>query len=193
MGKVQVSQAHRHGANVLAKAAVAGSAVTGTTKILLSFGSANNGFQYTIALREAIMERKSWTDKSYVFVDAVSAKDHKLAVTKENRTLNPVWSSLYLAAIRQCKAMTFIVTKPWLESQWCQQELQWWKRNQERTPIIVLMFADAVSHPTSNAFKDLVSDSNDFISVAKTLTMDEIPGVGPEIEAFLGRMNNYLA
>lgn len=193
MAKLTITEAHLKGARVLAGAAASGSAVTGATRVLLSFGSAQGGFRYTLALREAIMAAKGWQDPSSVYVDAISAKPHDLSVVKENRTLNPVWSALYLAAIRCCKAMVFIVTKPWLDSPWCRQELGWWKANKEGTPIFVLMFEDARGHPDAGAFEALVSEPGDLIRVSKALVADAEPSVTPELQALMDRLDRRIA
>lgn len=193
MGQVTINDAHRKGASTLAGAAAAGARVTGDTRVLLSFGSAQGGFQYTLALRQAIMEAKGWTHPSSVYVDAVSAKEHERSRVANDRTLNPVWSALYLSAIRCCKAMVFLVTKPWVDSQWCQQELGWWKRNKEGTPIIVMMFEDARRHGNGGSFAELVSEPGDLIQVPKTLVGETEPSVRPELETLMGRLAQRLA
>lgn len=195
MAKVKISGNHIIAASVLAKVPLAGSSITGNTRVLLSFGAAENGFEYAIAVRNAIMAKRGWTDKSSVFVDAISAKEHDFTRIKGNKPLNPVWSALYLGAIRQCEVMIFLVTKAWLNSQWCRQELDWWKKNKEKTPIIVLVFDDAMNHTDTSKFADLCIQPEDYIHVRKTLKgMDSYLNNlnnQPEVVSLLDRINHY--
>ena len=126
--------------------------ITADTKVLLSFGGRNNGFEYTDALRKAIMARKGWDNPYSVYLDAESAKGHVASyyssATNDNGVhmfRNPIWYSLYSAAMSYAKAMVFIVTQAWVASDYCQEEFQWWSERSD-LPVIVLMFQDAAGH-----------------------------------------------
>ena len=127
--------------------------ITNTTKVLLSFGSRSGGIQYVFSLREQIMQKAQITDKYEVYIDAKSNIEHPSTYfeTRHGTTipLNPLWQELYMNAVKHCKCMIFVVTEEWAKSNWCINEFIWWRnlahKSAERTPIITLIFQDAVS------------------------------------------------
>ena len=137
---------------------------TKDTKILLSFGSRQGGFDFACNLRKELMEFRGWKDPCSVYLDAISAATHPDSTTEEvevngNKVQayrNPKWQELYQAAMMNADAMVFIVTPEWARSNYCEEEHQWFdviragkhdKRMSmtKRLPIIVIVDEDALS------------------------------------------------
>lgn len=92
--------------------------------VLLSFGGAFGGFEFSWSLLRDIIEKKGLS----VYLDAISLErnektiyqwDDKLGIVK---MANSNWNEFYTKAMDKCKYMIFIVTKPWLDSYYCIHE-----------------------------------------------------------------------
>ncbi len=105
---------------------------TKDTKVLLSFGARDGGFEFARQLRELLMRARGWTDPCAIYLDAVSARSHPSSTTQRivveghgvNAYRNPQWRELYQAAMRNAKAMVFIATPAWARSVYCADEYQ---------------------------------------------------------------------
>jgi hypothetical protein len=139
-------------------------AFTRSTKVVLSFGSRNGGFDFAVRLRESLMRTRGWTDPCSIYLDAISAAQHEESTSEPitvNGTVvqayrNPRWRELYQAAMWNARAMVFIATPEWASSNWCADEYGWFDRIRagqldqqytmvKRLPIVVVAYERALS------------------------------------------------
>jgi len=132
------------------------------TRVLLSFGSAAGGFEFAMELRRNIMGkygRKFLDDPYFVYVDAESLRedkktgytwDEKLGIYKMS---NPFWKEFYLGAMDECQYMVYLISKPWLTSNWCWDEFKWYEHVTTKKSIapIFVVFKDAQDILTGSA------------------------------------------
>jgi hypothetical protein len=128
--------------------------LTQNTRVILSFGAASGGFEFAMQLRKDIMDvyNKKWEkDLSFVYLDAESLKGESGTMFTWDNTLgiykmsNEKWAKFYKDAMSQCDYMIFLLSDPWLSSQWCWQEFEWYYdtiKTKNITPIL-LVFKDA--------------------------------------------------
>lgn len=124
------------------------------TRVLLSFGAAAGGFEFAMALRRDIMGKygkSEQADPEFVYVDAESLRneaqtrytwDAALGIYKMS---NPCWDTFYKSAMSRCDFMVFLLSAPWLKSNWCWDEFQWYQlvlAQRAVTPVFVV-FKDA--------------------------------------------------
>lgn len=111
------------------------------TQIVLSFGSANGGFDiaskaYSI-IKTRYEKQNLYTlysvDDALVYLDAKTLKGKKGTKTEDGKVLNAQWKEIYLEAIRNANAMLFIITDAWLKSAWCWQEFGWYLEKKNDT------------------------------------------------------------
>ncbi|MFZ1415304.1 MAG: hypothetical protein WAS73_12105 [Defluviicoccus sp.] len=130
--------------------------LTDSTRVIMSFGSAFGGFEFAMQLRYDIMQKLGigWDDKpAFVYLDAESLKhqkdssypwDQQLGIYKMS---NPFWKAFYEGALDHARNMIFLLTKQWLTSQYCWEELQFFidrfDKNANIKPVFVV-FPDAV-------------------------------------------------
>ena len=111
------------------------------TQIVLSFGSANGGFDIASEAYSIIKTRYEGqnlytlysVDDALVYFDAETLKGKKGTKTEDGKVLNDQWKEIYLEAIRNANAMLFIITDAWLESPWCWQEFGWYLEKKSDT------------------------------------------------------------
>ena len=134
------------------------------TKVLLSFGSRNGGFDFSVKLREELMRIRGWGDPCSVYLDAISAATHPDSTTEAIQVngvtvqayRNPKWQELYRAAMINARAMIFIATPEWARSNFCAEEYQWFdeiragRHDKQITmvkhlPIVVVAYEQALS------------------------------------------------
>jgi len=124
------------------------------TRVLLSFGAAAGGFEFAMELRRNIMgkyHKTEQTDPYFVYIDAESLRgdpqtrytwDQGLGIYKMS---NPCWDTFYKSAMSKCDHMVFLLSAPWLTSNWCWDEFAWYERvitEKSVTPVFVV-FKDA--------------------------------------------------
>jgi len=123
---------------------------TANTQVILSFGAAMGGFEFAMQLRWDLMKRlynMQWnSDPARVYLDAESLKnesntsynwDNQLGIYKMK---NHFWASFYQGAMSQAKCMIFLFTQQWLNSQYCWEELQWYRQRLEGPTAIKPIF-----------------------------------------------------
>ncbi|MDR3640060.1 MAG: hypothetical protein P4L39_01910 [Humidesulfovibrio sp.] len=126
------------------------------TRVLLSFGAAAGGFEFAMQLRKDIMDKykkTEQTDPYFTYIDAESLRndvetkytwDQNLGIYKMS---NPCWDTFYKSAMSKCDYMVFLISEPWLKSNWCWDEFNWYQMvltEKSITPIFVV-FKDALS------------------------------------------------
>ncbi|MBO8450646.1 MAG: toll/interleukin-1 receptor domain-containing protein [Spirochaetes bacterium] len=111
------------------------------TQIVLSFGSANGGFDIASEAYSIIKTRYEGqnlytlysVDDALVYFDAKTLKGKKGTKIEDGKVLNDQWKEIYLEAIRNANAMLFIITDAWLKSKWCWQEFGWYLEKKNDT------------------------------------------------------------
>lgn len=137
---------------------------TKNTKVLLSFGARDGGYDFARLLREELMAIRGYTDPCAVYFDAISARNHPMGVVqviKDTKTgvtskqfRNQEWRQLYEAAMRNAKAMVFVATPAWAASKFCADENDMFQRIRDgdhdvpvrllqHLPVIVLLHSEA--------------------------------------------------
>lgn len=131
---------------------------TKNCKVLMSFGAKDGGYELVSTLREELMELRGWSDPCSIYLDGPSTK----TITSVNKKQIAIdygesyWKALFKAAMRQSKAMVFVVTSQWARSHWCSQEHQWFNDIRmghhglhipisSHLPIVVIGFEKAFS------------------------------------------------
>ena len=100
---------------------------TKNTKVVLSFGAADGGYELAKDLRERLMHMGGWDDPCAVYLDGESNNSLD-DFNKDQIALDcgeAYWMALFKQAMRQAQAMVFIVTPQWNTSTWCLGEHQW--------------------------------------------------------------------
>jgi hypothetical protein len=126
------------------------------TKVLLSFGAVEGGFEFALQLRLDIYNkfaRNSDGDPFFCYLDAESLRGGQNTVytynpnTDMNVMSNPEWKKNYELAMKSCKTMILLVTKQWLTSKWCWLELDMLVTTAEtcKKKIVVVYWPDAAS------------------------------------------------
>ncbi len=118
--------------------------------VLISFGGALGGVEFTWDLFRRIMEEK----KMSAYLDAISLEHDEDTVYRWDKTLgvykmsNPNWNTFFSEAMNNCKYMIFIITKPWLHSYYCIHEYNMFleRANDRKHPIttIFVIFEEAM-------------------------------------------------
>lgn len=102
------------------------------TKVLLSFGAVQGGFEFAMQLRLDIYKKfneRSDANPYFCYLDAESLRTNQnttytyKANTDMNVMSNPDWEANYLTAMQSCKTMILLITRQWLRSKWCWKEL----------------------------------------------------------------------
>jgi hypothetical protein len=127
---------------------------SGKTRVLLSFGAAAGGFEFALQLRKDIMDKYKKTDQTdprFTYVDAISLKgdaethydwDPERGIFKMS---NKNWETFYKTGMSQCDYMVFLISEPWLKSNWCWDEFAWYEKvltEKAVTPVFIV-FKDA--------------------------------------------------
>ena len=121
------------------------------TKVLMSFGAVDGGFEFAMQLRLDIYRKFGKSpdaDGSFCYLDAESLRGapgtgYKYnAVTDKNMMENKDWETLYNAAMASCRTIILLITRQWLTSKYCWMELDTLvgmaERKQPMTTVIVL-------------------------------------------------------
>jgi len=147
-------------------------ALTRQTKVLMSWGSQDGGFDFAVELREQLMRLRNWRDPCAVYLDAKSAKGFPGEYSNPDRPgtfLNTHWREYYQAAMRNAKVMVFIATPAWLASEWCAHEHQWFDairdgryvanvRVPHRLPIVVVLYEHFLRNNRNDQAADIRAD-----------------------------------
>lgn len=170
------------------------------TRVLLSFGAAAGGFEFAMELRRNIMckyRKTEQADPYFVYIDAESLRgdpqtrytwDPGLGIYKMS---NPCWDTFYKSAMSRCDYMVFLLSAPWLRSNWCWDEFAWYERvitEKSVTPIFVV-FKDAQAILSgSSKVKDGRGGEHDLkplwqqmISHKNAAVIDIVTEVAPEV------------
>jgi len=108
------------------------SKLTDQTRVLMSFGAPIGGFEFAMQLRHDIYQKfgkKPDTDPAFCYLDAESlradAKTKYKYDPKSDKYMmsNDEWHAYYESAMKKCGTMILLITKLWLTSKWCWQEL----------------------------------------------------------------------
>ena len=107
--------------------------ITGNTQIVLSFGARNGGFELARKIWSSVRERAGddpyrvfFADKGFVYLDAETLQNEPGTRNENGKVLNDNWQEVYGAAMKKANAILFVVTKEWLDSEWCWQEWEWY-------------------------------------------------------------------
>ena len=181
--------------------------ITSGVKVLLSFGARQGGYKYAISLRRFINRSMGWDDDSTnVYIDSEALEKHPFTKPGSGG-LNPIWDNIYWTCINQCKVMVFLVTKPWLDSPNCRQEIEWWKINKGSVPVICLMFKDAADDFKDGTFwesefREFCSSDADFLlcdtrghEITKFVTLQPaaFANFASDGAAVLSRIQHYVS
>jgi hypothetical protein len=123
------------------------------TRVVLSFGAAAGGFEFAMELRRNIMAKygkQFLDDPTFVYLDAESLRedqatrytwDDKLGIWKMS---NEFWKQYYGSAMDNCQYMVFLISEPWLRSNWCWEEFNWYQRiiTEKSVAPIFVVFKD---------------------------------------------------
>lgn len=112
--------------------------------VLISFGGALGGFEFTWDLFRRIKKEKNMS----AYLDAISLEHDENTVYRWDDTLgvykmsNPNWNTFFSEAMNNCKYMIFIITKPWLHSYYCIHEYNMFleRANDSKHPTITPIF-----------------------------------------------------
>ncbi len=105
---------------------------TEKTRVLMSFGAVDGGFEFGMQLRLDIYQKfgkNADADPAFCYLDAESLRvDSTTKYTydlKSDKIMmeNPDWDKYYESAMKYCKTMILLITKQWLTSKWCWKEL----------------------------------------------------------------------
>ena len=176
-------------------------AVTAKTKVLLSFGSREDGIYYAFNLLKGIMEKAGITDKYEVYVDAQSNIEHPSTLFEDRHgvtiPLNPLWEQLYENAVKHCKCMVFICTEEWAKSQYCLKEYSWWLQHAAKTPIVTMVFTDAIgklgASPILASGASKLTGRNRMIQVHKSSKPVVPDNCQPELDELMGYLREFGA
>lgn len=166
--------------------------VVKNTKLLLSFGSADS-FATATEIRNRVMEfcktdayisYREANDTGFVYLDAetLKGKPGTYIDEKTNKVLNDSWEAVYKEAMKNCDCMLFIITKAWLNSKWCWQELAWYNKEsvgggggRKRLTLLFLCeegALDIVCRSDSRGFPECGKNGVDFADFARKLNDD---------------------
>lgn len=123
--------------------------------VLISFGAMDGGFELAWAIKKQLDDMMG---ENYVYIDAVSLEkdpntsydwNEELAIYKMS---NPNWEEYFKLTMKSCKTMILMITKPWLKSKWCKQELGWLieELKGRYIKVILLVFDDALRYINEN-------------------------------------------
>lgn len=147
------------------------------SKVLISFGAIDGGFELAWDLKRRIDE--VFGDNA-AYIDAVSLEhdpftsynwDQDLAIYKMS---NPNWETYFRLTMKHCDTMILLITMPWLQSQWCIQELSWLidELKTRDINVIPVVFEDALTfisdnHDTYGIFGEFIEVNHDHIVYAR--------------------------
>lgn len=121
------------------------------SKVLISFGAMDGGFELAWALKKQIDDMMG---ENYVYIDAISLENDPNTTYNWNENLaiykmaNPNWETYFKLTMENCETMVLMITKPWLNSQWCKQELGWLidELKIRRINVVIVVFKDAIEY-----------------------------------------------
>jgi hypothetical protein len=126
------------------------------TKVLLSFGAVEGGFEFAMQLRLDIYKKFSQSfdaDPYFCYLDAESLRTSQGTTykyksdTDMNIMSNDKWKENYKLAMEHCTTMILLITKQWLKSKWCWLELDMLITEAEKSKkkLAVVYWPDALS------------------------------------------------
>jgi hypothetical protein len=127
------------------------------TRVIISFGAREGGFELAAALRDDIMKKYNNKSESFVYLDAESARlaegtKYNPSMTHDGkyqygwRMHSDYWDDLFYGAIGKAQVMLFFVTEMWFRSSWCWMEFEWckeWIAKGHKIKPILIFFKDA--------------------------------------------------
>jgi TIR domain len=140
--------------------------LTANTRVLVSFGARSGGMEFVMQLRYDIYKkfgRSPSADPGFCYLDAESLRSESKTkykydtATDTNFMSNPEWDSYYDSAMNYCRTMILLITKQWLESEWCWKELEMLVSKAEKKPdlrVIVVYWPDAQELMQKNSWPD---------------------------------------
>jgi hypothetical protein len=158
--------------------------LTQDTRVIVSFGAREGGFELTLQLRLDIMDRYgrrrmlrdpagkfmgfAISDEAFCYLDAVTLAEDPMTRHPQvelnygseaapnwrkvdiYKMQNPFWDVFYPKAAKNATVMVFQVTKWWMGSEYCLQELGWFlvesiqaATRGEPTPCILMVFEES--------------------------------------------------
>jgi hypothetical protein len=110
--------------------------LTEKTKVIISFGARNGGFEFAKMLREAVYghfnrDIRDVSEAGFCYLDAKSLIKEKATTTPWVGSIglykmqNPHWKIFYRTSMKNASTMIFLLTDTWLRSGFCWQELGW--------------------------------------------------------------------
>jgi hypothetical protein len=167
-----------------ARAELRAQRLTQDTRVIVSFGAREGGFELTLQLRLDIMDRYGRrrilrdaagrflrfevSDEAFCYLDAVTLADDPMTRHPQvelnygseaapqwrkvdiYKMQNPFWDTFYPKAVKNATVMVFQVTKWWMSSEYCLQELGWFlvecfqaATRGEPTSCILLVFEES--------------------------------------------------
>lgn len=155
------------------------------SKVLISFGAMDGGFEYAWAIKKLLDDMMG---ENYAYIDAISLENDPSTSYNWNEALaiykmeNPNWETYFKLTMENCETMILLITKPWLESQWCNMELEWLIEELKirNIKVIPVIFEDALQHinanPNLRIFNEFF-DTNSESTVTVFSNVEEIENV----------------
>lgn len=136
---------------------------------LISFGAANGGFEFAVAVQHGLMQKHGDMSYSKHYVDATSLRHHpssSYSKIKEDidvyKMNTPYWDIAYKSGMNNAKSMIFFITPEWLNSSYCKQELDWFQSAQNQNiKAVFVIFREAANHPHIGVINQFVDNNPD--------------------------------
>lgn len=121
------------------------------SKVLISFGAMDGGFELAWAVKKQLDDMMG---ENYAYIDAISLENDPNTSYNWNEELaiykmaNPNWEAYFRLTMENCKTMVLMITKPWLKSKWCIQELEWLidELKIRNIKVVPVVFKDALQY-----------------------------------------------
>ena len=188
---------------------------TPNTKVLISFGSAEGGFEFAMALRQEVYAHFHWEQESepgYCYVDAESLRRDGKTTYDRNETLdtnfmrNKDWKHHYGSAMKDCSTMIILLTAQWLRSEYCWGELEMLEEIAASRgggmKVVVVVWPDARALLSGGSFpdrKNQVRSEGEFMGTRgkipggwTTIEVSGASGPGRALIERTGGANNYI-
>lgn len=155
------------------------------SKVLISFGAMDGGFEFAWSIKERIDEIFG---SNTAYIDAVSLENDPNTAYNWNEELaiykmsNPNWEAYFKLTMENCDTMILLITRPWLQSNWCNQELGWLIEELKirNIKVIPVVFEDAIQYINQTPDKQIFNaffDENKAYVVYASGKVEEIENV----------------
>jgi len=172
-----------------------------TTRIIMSFAMAEGGMMFVQWLRNRLMQHYGLFSTNSVYVDFVSARagdayygvtpeaplPHYATVKADLRehmrsatqaipigAMHPDWKEMFTKAMNEADVVLFILTKAFMASQWCLQELDGFKLVLEKRPGVKGIILDLEGIGFDPAQKGLPTANITLVQAGKELSQGGI-------------------